>query len=77
MGKGDVGGWVLISDVIDDICELRSYATLQVMDISRYPKSLRKEHLMVYLVHAWRAAGFSLYGPKHFVWEKVMWMGGW
>ena len=52
MGKGDVGGRMVISDMTDDICELRSYATLQVMNVGRYPKSLRVKPLMVYLVHA-------------------------
>ena len=69
MGKGDVGGWVVISDMTDDICELRSYATLQVMDVGRYPKSLKKELRMVYLVHAWRAAGFLI------IWSHTFYMG--
>ena len=53
----------------DDICEPRSYATLQVMDIGSYPKSFRVEPLMVYLVHAWRAAGFFI------IWSQTFCMG--
>ena len=77
MGKGDVGGWVVISDMTDDICDPRSYATLQVMDIGKYRKSFRMKSFMVYLVHAWRAAGFFimvpyiLYGKRGVRWVLI------
>ena len=69
MGKGDVGGWVVISDMTDDICELQLYATLQVMDIGKYPKSFRMTPGMVYLVYAWRGAGFFI------IWSNTFCMG--
>ena len=59
----------MISDNTDDICELRSYATLQLIDISRYPKSIRMTPGMVYLVHAWRGAGFFI------IWSHTFYMG--
>ena len=76
MGKGDVGGWVVISDMTDDICEPRSYATLQVMDLGMYPESLRKEPFTVYLVHAWREAGFFIIWSHTFCMGKGD-VGGW
>ena len=71
MGKGDVGWWVVISDMTDDICELRSYATLQVMDVGRFPKSLRMTPGMFTWFMLGEELVFSLYGPIHFIWKKV------
>ena len=65
-----MSGWVVISDMTDDICELRSHATLQVMDVGRYPKSFRMTPGMVYLVHAWRGAGFFIIWSHTFYMEK-------
>ena len=72
MGKGDVSGWVVIYDMTDVICELRSYATLQVMDVGRYPKSLKKNLSWFTWYMLGEQLVFSLYGPIHFIWEKVM-----
>ena len=67
----------MLLDMTDDYSELRSYATLQVTDINRYLKSFRMEPFMVYLVHAWRAAGFFimvpyiLYGKRGVRWVLI------
>ena len=66
----------MISDMTDDICEPRSYATLQGMDIGRSPLSFKMEPLMVYLVHAWRADGFFIIWSHTFCMGKGD-VGGW